>query len=547
MTDEQTPDPSVPATWVHVEDLVPWAENPRKITRAAVSTVARSIKASGWGDPVVLQWPTRQIVSGHTRRLALFSLLEADPTFVVPGAPGPGFLPARFMVVADDEGDLQVGDRPCRWASLEEAEDLALNANRSGEIVRWEPEALAAILARRREAGSTVDEIAKRTAFGAREIAKLLRRVAAPVPHEHAKAEESRAPESQRGEVYQLGPHLLYCGDSLQPSRPGQVPGLGGELVPGLVPCELLEVFGVPEVDVSLTDPPYAIYGSATGISSAIADDLMVRPFFRETLGLLERAVPMFGAAYVFGDWRSWPSWWEAARGLRHLAPKNLLVWDKGGSGLGSNWSNGRLLREGPEPHRHDRSERRRDPTRPRIERAPRSPAHRSRTGAQRGEAGRSPGRHPLEARRPRPGGARPLRRLGLDPDRLRRAGPPMPGRRRQAPGVRQDPPALDAVGQGSRTRPRPGPARGVRIMTRPRKPDNVTAGTARAAVLRAVLAHPGRTAAELARLLAPEWKRQTIMTKAGELVADQLLRRDVDRRGLFLTILGRRQLEGAP
>lgn len=83
--------------------------------------------------------------------------------------------------------------------------------------------------------------------------------------------------------------------------------------------------------------------------------------------------------------------------------------------------------------------------------------------------------------------------------------------------------------------------------MTRPRKPDNVTAGTARAAVLRAVLAHPGRTAAELARLLAPEWKRQTIMTKAGELVADQLLRRDVDRRGLFLTILGRRQLEGAP
>jgi site-specific DNA-methyltransferase (adenine-specific) len=37
-------------------------------------------------------------------------------------------------------------------------------------------------------------------------------------------------------------------------------------------------------------------------------------------------------------DWRSWPSIWDGFKA--RLSPKNLVVWDKGGSGLGSNYAN---------------------------------------------------------------------------------------------------------------------------------------------------------------------------------------------------------------
>lgn len=47
----------------------------------------------------------------------------------------------------------------------------------------------------------------------------------------------------------------------------------------------------------------------------------------------------LFGHAYVCCDWRSWASWWEVARGS-HLQPKNMIVWDKGGSGLGGMFAN---------------------------------------------------------------------------------------------------------------------------------------------------------------------------------------------------------------
>ena len=33
-------------------------------------------------------------------------------------------------------------------------------------------------------------------------------------------------------------------------------------------------------IDAIITDPPFAIYGSSTGIGADIADDRMVRPFF---------------------------------------------------------------------------------------------------------------------------------------------------------------------------------------------------------------------------------------------------------------------------
>jgi DNA modification methylase len=120
--------------------------------------------------------------------------------------------------------------------------------------------------------------------------------------------------------VWTLGDHKLLVGDSLQADETK-------EFLAGL------------QVAMVATDPPYAIYGSSTGVSVEIADDKMVRPFFEAVMRLAHQVVPVFGHAYVCCDWRSWPALFDAAR-RSGMTAKNLLVWDKGGSGMGSNYAN---------------------------------------------------------------------------------------------------------------------------------------------------------------------------------------------------------------
>lgn len=134
--------------------------------------------------------------------------------------------------------------------------------------------------------------------------------------------EPPEEPESKHGEIYELGPHRLMCGDSTNPDDVAR----------------LLEDVG-GKVALVVTDPPYAIYGSATGMHSDIADDKMVRPMFRDVLSMAQRATRPGAHVYVFCDWRSYASWWEVAKSTRLIA-KNCIVWDKESKGMGTNWGN---------------------------------------------------------------------------------------------------------------------------------------------------------------------------------------------------------------
>jgi DNA modification methylase len=127
-------------------------------------------------------------------------------------------------------------------------------------------------------------------------------------------------PVTRPGDLIHLGEHRLICGDATN--------------------ARVLDrLLGGLRVDCVVTDPPYAIYGSSTGLAAEVADDRMVRPFFREALKASARALIPFGHLYVCCDWRSWASWWEVAKGTG-LMPKNMIVWDKGGAGLGNNYAN---------------------------------------------------------------------------------------------------------------------------------------------------------------------------------------------------------------
>jgi len=140
---------------------------------------------------------------------------------------------------------------------------------------------------------------------------------AADTDSEIEKAEdEDYEPFTKLGQVWSLGDHRLMCGDCTEPN-------------------DVDELMAGTKADAVWTDPPYAIYGSASGLESSIADDKMVRPMFETVLRISAKTVKILGHVYVCSDWRSWASWWEMAK-RTSLQVKNCIIWDKTGGGTGS-------------------------------------------------------------------------------------------------------------------------------------------------------------------------------------------------------------------
>lgn len=313
-----TPPPStvadpttVPAVWWRLEDLDPWQENPRTYSREAVDSLKDAILQHGFNTVIGGHWPTRRIVRGHRRRLALLAIWKANPDYTIAGAPGPGYVPVRF--------------RSGAWDGNAGAEGDALSDNRRQEDGAWDLPLVGALMERWKLEGASLDEIASSTGFRDAEIREIVAQVTGAkrpgeVPAPGAPP-PPRTADSKPGEVYQLGPHRLLCGDCTDLDQVARL--MDGQ-----------------HAATVITDPPFAIYGSSTGLESSIADDKVVRPFFALVLRSAVVAVRPFGAVYVCCDWRSWAAWWDSAKPVK-LAPANLLVWDKGGGGLGSNYANG--------------------------------------------------------------------------------------------------------------------------------------------------------------------------------------------------------------
>lgn len=127
-------------------------------------------------------------------------------------------------------------------------------------------------------------------------------------------------PVTKAGDVWILGEHRIACIDTF-------------------VDAQRRALLEERAIDCVMTDPPYAIYGSSTGIGADIADDKMVRPFFEKLARTLVEHVRMFGHVYICCDWRSYAALWDGAK-RAGLTPKNCIVWDKLSSGLGSMYAN---------------------------------------------------------------------------------------------------------------------------------------------------------------------------------------------------------------
>ncbi len=213
--------------WVPIEEVVPWEDNPR-INDAAAERVADFIAEHGWTNPLLLR-PGGLTLAGHTRTKAgaLLNLRR---------------LP-RLLIEPDDDA---------------EAIKLALFDNRANELAQWEDDQLQALLAEVVAADGGVDDV---IAMGFDDDDLLAALVADP-DDQATPADPSPAPapaplpaepDSEVGEVYELGPHLLICGDSSTDAPWRSVPN--------------------HEVALVASDPPYGV-SYATKAGKVHNDDL---------------------------------------------------------------------------------------------------------------------------------------------------------------------------------------------------------------------------------------------------------------------------------
>lgn len=203
-----------------------------------------------------------------------------------------------------------------------QAKALRLADNRLAEMATWDEKLLGDELAALADApfnvtdfGFDMDEIRIDGVVDGKPEPKDQE----PDPQDDA-PEPPKEPTTRLGDVWMLGRHRVVCGNTLEDQT-------------------LERLLAGARADLVLTDPPYAIYGSSTGVSASVSDDKMVRPFFRDVLRLAQSHTRLFAHVYIFCDWRSWASWWEESK-AGELTPKNLLVWDKNGAGLGANYAN---------------------------------------------------------------------------------------------------------------------------------------------------------------------------------------------------------------
>lgn len=277
--------------------------NPKKHAKAQI---AESFARFGAVEPPALDGRTGRLVAGHGRieTLREMKAAEREP-------------PAGVRV--DDSGDWLVPVL-AGWSSTNDADAAAylLASNKLTALGGWEETELGAMLRELADADALTG-----VGFSDKELRKMLAEVVEEPDEPDELPAHAKETWVRSGDLFKLGAHRLLVGDSTDAADVARLLGDDGETT---------------RVDLVATDPPYAIFGSATGQASDIADDKMVRPFFEAVARLVAARLKWFGHAYLFTDWRSWSAMWEGAK-RAGLAPKNQLVWDKKGSGLGSSYA----------------------------------------------------------------------------------------------------------------------------------------------------------------------------------------------------------------
>ena len=281
--------------------LRPWARNARTHSRKQVRQIADSIEAFGFTNPVLVD-EAGSILAGHGR-------VEA----------------AKLLGLATV---------PCvriEHMSLEQKRAYVLADNKLALNAGWDEDLLAKELGELSDLPDLDFDISV-TGFSIPEIDSM---VDGLEPQEDGEPEADVLPPlvegepvCREGDVWQLGPHRLVCGNALDPAVVDQL--MGGE-----------------QARMVFTDPPYnvPVNGHVSGLGKvqhrefAMASGEMTSSQFT---GFLETALrnmadhAMDGSIhYVCMDWRHMAEILQAGNAVFDEF-KNLVVWAKDNGGMGA-------------------------------------------------------------------------------------------------------------------------------------------------------------------------------------------------------------------
>lgn len=282
-----------------IDSVRPRTKNPRTHTPAQIRQIAESLRTFGFVNPILLGGDGA-VVAGHGR-------LEA----------------ARLLGLA------YVPTIELRHLSADEIRAYAIADNRLAELSGWDKEILAIELQELSALDLEFD--VSITGFATAEIDVLIEGITAENPDpldEVVEPDLERPPVSRPGDLWQCGPHRVYCGDAREVSAYGKL-------------------LGRRKAQLVITDPPYnvPIHGHVSGLgrqrhrefamASGEMSEADFTSFLRTVLGHLARFSNDGSIHYVFMDWRHADELRQASRGV-YTELKNVCVWVKTNAGMGS-------------------------------------------------------------------------------------------------------------------------------------------------------------------------------------------------------------------
>lgn len=295
---------------VDVATLVPNPKNPNTHPDSQIQLLGRIIKQTGWRQPITVSKRSGFIVKGHGRLAA--ALLE-----------GVKEVPVDFQNYATE---------------AEEYADLVAD-NRIAKLAEIDQKMLADIFADI-DTGEIPMEM---TGYTEKEVENLVTALSEALHDDEELTEPDEIPEApeaehvitQKGDLWILGRHRVFCGSATNEKDWDQ-------LLDGARP------------QIFLTDPPYCSGGfqesgrSVGSIGTKRYDsngkeiDVKIANDTLSTRGyqmLIRSALKNFGGnvVYCFTDWRMWVYLYdimeEAGFGIR-----NMIVWNKKTPGMGMGW-----------------------------------------------------------------------------------------------------------------------------------------------------------------------------------------------------------------
>lgn len=266
------------AEYIDIQELKPWEDNPR-INQHIVKKIADSIERFGFGSPILIR-PDKTIIAGHSR-------FEACKV-------------------------LGIKEIPCRVMDLDPTESrlLALADNKLGELADWDNDKLSFIIQDMNEEdllniGFSDDELSNL-------IADLEDTEEEELEEEAIQIDEDNI-HSQLGEIYELGEHLLICGDSTDPAT-------------------YQRLLALEKIDLVHADPPYGMGKEKDGVLNDNLYNQNLDNFLDKWIKANFEFVTENSSFYVWGNSYDLFRWYFHSIPIKEQKAyfRQEIVWNKG-------------------------------------------------------------------------------------------------------------------------------------------------------------------------------------------------------------------------